>query len=64
MHTGTVFIHLSLSSTNPGAYDRLFITSHYSIMDHEGGELVPYRMESNKPFYLVPMWDFQTNVYR
>lgn len=64
MRSGTVYMHLVLSGTKEGAYDRLVVTEHYTIMDHEGGEVVPYRVEGNKPYKLVPVWGFKTAVYK
>lgn len=66
MRSGTVYMHLNLSSTKSGAFDRLFLNQHYAIMDHNGGDLVPYRVDAfgGKPFRLIPIWGFRSNVYR
>lgn len=65
MCSGTMYMHLLLSSTKPGAFDRLHLTDHYAIMDHEGGDLVSYHVESSrKPFCLVPIWGFRSLVYK
>lgn len=66
MRPGTIYMHLSLSSTKSGAFDRLFLTEHHAIMDQNGGDLVPYRADvyGGKPFRLVPIWGFRNSVYR
>lgn len=66
MHSGTVHMHLSLSSTKPGACDRLFVTEHYAIMNHEGGDFVPYDAQGlhRKPFRLIPILGFRSAVSR
>lgn len=66
MRSGTIYIHMTLSSTKPGAYDRLFVTDHYAIMDHDGGDLVPYRAHGldATPFRLISIWGFRSAVYR
>lgn len=64
MRTGTVYMDLTLSSTKPGANDRLILTNHYTILDHEGGELIPYATESRHPFRLIPIWGFCSMVYQ
>lgn len=64
MRSGMIYMHLTLSSTAPGACNRLFLTDHYAIMDHDGGDLIPYRGERRNPFRLVPIWGFRSAVYR
>lgn len=66
MRSGTIYMHLTLSSTKCGAYDRLFVTDHYAIMDHDGGDLVPYRTHGLdvSPFRFIAIWEFRSAVYR
>lgn len=64
MRTGTVYMHLTVSCTKPGAFDRLTLTNHYTTMDHDGGELVAYQIQNTKPYRLIPIWGFRTAVYR
>lgn len=63
MRQGTVYMHLTLMSTKQGACDRLVPTSHYCIMNDNGGDLVPYPVDA-KPFRFISIWGFRNNVYR
>lgn len=66
MRTGTVYMDLALGTSKDGAWDRLALTNHYAIMDHDGGDLVSYNTNSvtSKPFRLISLWGFRTIVYR
>lgn len=66
MRTGTLYMTFSLAGTAPGAFNRLFLTEHYAIMDHDGGDLISYNPNEfgGRPFRLVPLHDFRSRVYR
>lgn len=66
MRSGTIYMHMTLSSTKSGAFDRLFVTDHYAIMDHDGGDLVSYRAHGldATPFRFIGIWQFRSAVYR
>ncbi|CDF38463.1 unnamed protein product [Chondrus crispus] len=66
MRTGTMYMRFSLAGTVSGAFDRLFLTEHYAIMDHDGGDVVSYGSHElhGKPFRLVPVLGFRDKVYR
>lgn len=65
MRGGTMFMRFQLHHTRPGAWDRLVLTDHYAIMDHEGGDLIPYSPDSfgGKPFKMVSIWGFKKHIY-
>lgn len=66
MRTGTLYMTFSLTGTAPGACNRLFLTEHYAIMDHDGGDLISYNPHEfgGRPFRLIPLHGFRSRVYR
>lgn len=66
MRTGTMYMTFSLAETVAGACNRLCLTEHYAVMDHDGGDLVSYNPDSyaGRPFRLVPLLGFRQRVFR
>lgn len=66
MRTGTLYMTFSLAGTAPGACNRLFLTEHYAIMDHDGGDLISYNPDKygGRPFRLVSLHGFRSRIYR
>ncbi|PXF46810.1 F-box only protein 9 [Gracilariopsis chorda] len=69
MRSGKVFMDFDLHSTTHGAYDRLYLRSHFAMMEDSdfGGDsniLYPCDWFEDKPFRLVPLLGFRDRIYR
>lgn len=68
MKGGKIYMELSLRTTTPGAFNRLYLKSHFAIMDaandfdDDGCISYPCDAFVNKPFRLIPILKFQDMI--
>jgi hypothetical protein len=62
MMNGVQHMAMSLASTHPGAFNRLFLQDHFAVMD--SGEVVSYKAGYNEMAWrFVPLYGFSRKVY-
>jgi F-box only protein C-terminal region/F-box-like len=62
MMNGVQHMAMSLVSTHPGAFNRLYLRDHFAVMD--SGEVVSYNADYNEMAWrFVPLHGFRTKVY-